>query len=515
MTALEHVRRADDNVFRALQTCFPADGRQRFVQDGDRIVTYGDIGPATARLANLLRESGVAKGDIVAGVLDKSPEAILLYLAVSRLGGVYLPVHIGLTPAEIDYVLTDAGPRITVCDPQHGAAMALAGRRFFTLDRQGAGSLMEDSRSLPATFDTASGRGEEPNALVYTSGTTGRPKGAIIPNGLVVWNALALADCWQITPADTILHANPMAYGLFGTTTPMIAGGGAIVLLPKFDAESVIAQLPSATIFAGVPTYYSRLLAHPGFDAASFGKIRLFITGSAPMRPDLFRDFERVTGHQLLDRYGSTEALIVSSNAADENREPNSSGRALPGSSIRIVDDAGKPVEQGTVGSIQIQQPFPFRGYLHAPEKTREAFTADGWFVSGDFGSVDGRGHMTVLGRGADLIITGGLNVYPKEVELAINRLENVGESAVIGVPHPDFGEAVVGVVQLTDPSAAFDTPGMLKDLKAEMAGYKVPKAITIVDQLPRNVLGKIMRTTLKEQFAGLFAPPGPSNGQT
>lgn len=504
--AAANVRRADDNVFRALEACFPEDGRRAFVEGADgRIVRYGDVAPATARLARRLRDGGVAKGDIVAGVLDKSPEAILLYLAVSRLGAVYLPIHIGLTPVEIDYVLTDAAPRMTVCDPAHGPAMERAGRRFLTLDRFGEGSLTDGSRSLPADLETESGRGDEPNALVYTSGTTGKPKGALLPNGLVIWNALALAESWGITPDDRILHANPMAYGLFGTTTPMIAGGGSIILLPKFDAESVIAKLPSATVFAGVPTYYSRLLAHPGFDAASFGGMRLFITGSAPMRPDLFRDFERVTGHQLLDRYGSTEALIVTSHAAAEIRAPNSSGQALPGSAVRIVDGAGQQVDVGTVGSIEIRQPFPFLGYLNAPEKTRESFSEDGWFISGDFGSLDQREHLTVLGRGADLIITGGLNVYPKEVELAINRLENIAESAVIGVPHPDFGEAVVGVVQLSDSAARVDTSRMLQDLKTQIAGYKVPKAITIVDQMPRNVLGKIQRTTLKERFAGLF----------
>jgi malonyl-CoA/methylmalonyl-CoA synthetase len=498
---------ADRNAYAGLSARFPQDGGRLFIENFDgRRVKYGEVDALTARMASALQSAGVKKGERVAGVLEKSPEGVLLYLAAGRVGAVYVPISTGLTAVEMGYILRDSNPRVLVCDPAWEAPLREAvsdiGARSWTLDATGGGSFVAAFSSAAASFHTAEGKGQDPNALVYTSGTTGQPKGAILTNGQVIWNAFALAGTWGITQDDVLLHANPMAFGLFGTTTPVIAGGAAMLLLPKFDAVQVIEALPRSTMFAGVPTYYTRLLDQPAFDHAKCKSMRLFICGSAPMRSDIFDEFTQRTGHVLLDRYGLTEALIVTSNLVQDARRPDTSGVPLPDSSLRAVDEYGKPVAAGQVGMIEIRQPWMFSGYLNAPEKSRAAFTDDGWFITGDFGRIDERGYVTVLGRGADLIISGGFNVYPKEVETCINKLPNVLESAVIGVPHRDYGEAVVAVVELKDKSAALDTASSIAQLKKELAGYKVPKRIEVIAAMPRNTLGKIQKKLLKEQFS-------------
>jgi malonyl-CoA/methylmalonyl-CoA synthetase len=488
----------DQNVYQALSQRFPTGANRLFIEGFDgRRVLYGEVDAITARMAQVLACEGVRKGDRVAGIVEKSPEGVLLYLAVCRMGAVYVPVSTGLTPVEVAYVLKDSEPRVVVADPSWESTP-----HTFTLDTHGGGSFTAACSQAQPQFDTPAGKGDEPNAIVYTSGTTGQPKGAVLTNGQVIWNAIALADTWKITPDDVLLHANPMAFGLFGTTTPVVAGGAAMKLLPKFDAQHVIDALPGSTMFAGVPTYYTRLLDNPAFDRALCAGMRLFICGSAPMRADVFQEFTDRTGHVLLDRYGLTEALIVTSNLVGDARRPDTSGLPLAGSKLRVLDEHGKPVAAGEVGMIEIWQPWMFSGYLHAPEKSRAAFSADGWFVTGDFGRVDERGYVTVLGRGTDLIITGGFNVYPKEVETCLNRLPNVVESAVVGVPNRDFGEAVVAVVELKDKSLAFDAAAATAALKKELAGYKVPKRIEVVDAMPRNTLGKIQKKLLKERYS-------------
>jgi malonyl-CoA/methylmalonyl-CoA synthetase len=495
----------DANVFGALFDDELPPGRIFLETSDGRAVRQGDVPSATARLAALLAAQGVSKGCLVGGILEKSPEAILLYLAVCRLGAIYLPIHIGLTDAEIAHIIHDAEPRLVVCDPARSAAVEAAGAtRILTLAADGSGSLTEQSRDLPGLTTLAPVAPDEPNAMVYTSGTTGRPKGALLSAGAVIWNARSLAASWEISPDDVLLHANPMAYGLFGTTTPAMAGGASMILLPKFETDAVIAHLPRATIFAGVPTYYSRLMADPRFDQALCSRMRLFITGSAPMRADAFEAFAARSGHRLLDRYGLTEALIATSNRVRSWRECDSSGPPLPGSSLRIVDGEGTEVPAGTVGMIELLQPYPFLGYWRDEAKTQAAFR-DGWFVTGDFGRVDAEGAVSVLGRGADLIITGGLNVYPKEVEVELNAWPGVAESAVIGVPHPDFGEAVMAVVQLADPAQAFDDAAALAALRTTLSGYKVPKRIVALAELPRNTLGKIQKNLLRQRFLGDF----------
>jgi malonyl-CoA/methylmalonyl-CoA synthetase len=498
---------ADRNAYAAFADCFPAPDHV-FIENYDgRTVTYGEVGRLTARMANLLGQLGIRPGDRVAGLLDKSPEGILLYLACCRAGAVYLPVHVDLTPPEVDYVLGDAEPALLVCRPDLAPRLrdwAAAGPRvLLTLDAAGGGSFMAALAGLAEDAPVHPACGADPNAIVYTSGTTGRPKGAVMTNGLVAWNALALARCWGITRDDVLLHANPMAFGLFGTTTPILAAGGRLRLLPKFQVDDVVAALPGCTMLAGVPTYYARLLDHPGFTRTLCASMRLFLTGSAPMRADLFDAFSAHTGHQLLDRYGMTEALIIASMPLEGPRRPDASGHALPGSALRVVDAEGKAVPPGTVGAIELRQPFPFAGYWRAPEKTAGTFR-DGWFVTGDFGRLGPDGALSVLGRGTELIITGGLNVYPKEVEAALNALPGVVESAAVGVPHPDFGEAVMAAVQLL-PGTTFDEAAARAALAAGLARYKVPKRIVPVEEMPRNTLGKIRKNLLQQRFAGLF----------
>ena len=512
MTPLADVARlADRNAYAAFASRFGAHLERRFVESFDgRTLSYGDVDRATAQIAGLLAKIGVRKGDRVAGLLEKSPEALLLYLAVARAGGVYMPISTGLRTTEIDYLLGDAMPRVAVCAPEYEhiveAAASNAGiERIYTLDATGAGSLRDEYASFDTSFAPLPCSARDGNAIVYTSGTTGQPKGAVITNGLAVWNAVVLSEWWHFSPEDVLLHANPPAFSIFGTTTPVLASGASMLLLPKFDAEAVVRLLPRSTVFAGVPTYYSRLLECASGTRAVCADMRLFITGSAPMRPDLFAAFRERTGHTLLDRYGLTELLLVTSNPVDAQRHAGDSGLPLPGVELRIVDEAGNAVADGETGAIEVRQPTMFAGYWNAPEKTAAAFRSDGYFVTGDMGTRNAQGHVVVLGRGAELVITGGLNVYPKEIENRINAFDNVAESAVIGVPHRDYGEAVLGVVQLHDTARGLDVKRLRDELRATLAGYKVPKAFVVVDQLPRNALGKIQKNLLKQRYAGTF----------
>jgi len=501
---------APGNAYAAFAARFPAPERL-FVENHDgRRLSYGEIDPWTARIANLLAALGLRPGDRVAGLLDKSPEGLLLYLGCCRAGMVYLPVHVELTGPEIDYILRDAEPRLVVCRPDLMPMLRAweregAGRHLLTLDAEAGGTFIAALRDQTDEAPVAPCGAADANAIVYTSGTTGKPKGAVITNGLVVWNAIALSEAWGMTRDDVLLHANPMAFGLFGTTTPVLAAGAGMKLLPKFQADAVVAALPGATMFSGVPTYYTRLLAQPGFGREACRSMRLFITGSAPMRADLFDAFRERTDHELLDRYGMTEALIITSMPLGGPRRPDASGVPLRGSELRVVDDAGVPVPRDIVGMIELRQPFPFGGYWRAPEKTTTAFRPDGWFITGDFGRIDPDGNLCVLGRGSELIISGGFNVYPKEVEAALNALPDVVDSAVIGVPHPEFGEAVIAVVQLAPDATGFSPDAARAILARELARYKVPKRIEATTELPRNTLGKIRKNVLTERYAGLF----------
>jgi malonyl-CoA/methylmalonyl-CoA synthetase len=505
------VRLADQNCYGAFAARFRRHHQRRFIESFDgRRFSYADLDRITAQMAGLISHHGVRKGDRVAGLLEKSPESIMLYLAVARAGAVYMPLSTALRGPEIEYLLRDATPRLAICAPEHaamleGLATDCGIERIHTLDATGGGSFCTEFQGRDTDFEPVPCTGQDANAIVYTSGTTGSPKGAIITNGLTVWNAVALSECWAFEPEDVLLHANPPAFSLFGTTTPVLASGASMLLLPKFDAAAVVRLLPSATVFAGVPTYYSRLLEREDFTARGCAHMRLFVTGSAPLRPDVFEAFYQRTGHVLLDRYGLTETLLVTSNTIRGQRLPGDSGLPLPGVDLRIVDEAGTPVAIGEIGAIEVRQPYIFKGYWRAPEKTKDAFRQDGFFITGDFGMRTERGHVVVLGRGTELIITGGLNVYPKEVENHINAFDNIAESAVIGIPHHDFGEGVVAIVQLRDSARNLDVDRLMDHLRSELTTYKVPKEVLVVDEMPRSVLGKIQKNVLKQQYADVF----------
>lgn len=486
-----------------------ADAGRPFIRQAEKPdISYADLDATTSRLAGALVAEGVTQGDVVAVLVEKSAQALMFYLALSRIGAVFLPVHTGLTLAEIAHILDDARPRLVLSDPAfQDAVERMTGYRPWTLDARGRGTLIDRALGAESMTEAADSPPEAPNALVYTSGTTGRPKGAWISNEQVVWNVRAIRDTWAITADDTLLHLNLMAYGIFATTLPMLAAGASILLVPDASTDQVLAALPRVTMMASVPTVYSRLLDDQRLDAKLCTSMRLFITGSAMMREDLFEAFHRRTGHKLLDRYGMTEALLITSNRADEERVAGNSGYPLPGCELRIRNAEGAAA-QGEVGLIEIRQAAPFRSYLNDPQKTREAFSPDGWFMTGDFGKLDEKGRLVVLGRGSDLIITGGLNVYPKEVENALNEIEGVADSAVIGVPHPQYGDAVFGVVELADGYrfSADDARGALRQV---LAGYKVPKHIESVVQLPRNALGKVKKSELRSRYVRHFDDSG------
>ena len=499
------------NVYELFRQRFPADHSRTFIDsDGGRICSYGDLEQTCGRYARLLRQLGVEKGDRVAGQVEKSAEAIFLYLAVLRIGAIFMPLTTAYRKAEMAYFLSDATPRVVVCDPQAEKMLGrMAGRcgvtHVLTLDGAGGGSLAENSRGLDADAPIVATEEADVCAIVYTSGTTGRPKGAMMTHGLTGWNAQALHQAWGWRPDDVLLHANPIATGLFGTTNLVLLNGSGMIFLPKFDAEAVIRLLPRATVFIGVPTYYVRLLAHSGFTTELCRHMRLFVTGSAPLLAETFHAFRERTGHTLLDRYGLTETLLLTSNPLVGERIPDTSGPPLPGVAVRIADAKGDSLPVGEIGMIEVKTPHMFTGYWGMPERVEADFRADGFFITGDQGRIVTNGYVSVVGRAKDVVISGGFNVYPKEVETFIDRVKGVLESAVIGVPHPDFGEAVTGVVVREPGEVRVDEETIIHHLKGEIANYKVAKRVFFVDELPRNVLGKVEKKVLRERYQDTF----------
>ncbi len=494
------------NVFGALRPKYFDSDAPFIRQMSGTVLSYGDMEQATERSAGALQSKAIGKGDVVAVLLDKSPEGLMLYLALARIGAVFLPVHSGLTDTEITHIFQDAKPKLSICDPRFEALVTpLLPQPPLTLDITGHGSFTDEAATAVPLATLADCDHEDPNALVYTSGTTGKPKGAWIGCGQVVWNISAVRDVWDVSSEDVLLHLNLMAFGIFATLLPIYAAGASIMFLPGSDIDGIVAAIPQATMLATVPTVYKRLLDAPEFTLERIRNMRLFITGSAPMRPDLFEAFHERTGHALLDRYGMTEALLITSNRAGEARLAENSGYPLPGSDIRLVQEDGRATLEGQVGMIQIRQPMPFRQYLNAPDKTAASFTDDGWMITGDFGRLDAAGRLTVLGRGSELIVTGGLNVYPKEVEELVNALPGVSETAVIGLPHPEYGEVVVAVIETAEPQLLPEPAEMRRLLRHSLAGYKVPKHFEIVAKFPRNALGKIKKSELRNQYMKHF----------
>lgn len=474
--------------------------------------THGDLEAASARYAGLLQRLDVHPGDRVAVQVEKSPEALCLYLACLRAGAIFLPLNSAYTEAELAYFIDDAEPRLVVCHPDAEAGLrALCDRagvaHLLTLGTEGDGSLPARAQDLPDTFDTLAVSEDDIAAMLYTSGTTGRPKGAMLSHRNLSWLAGTLARIWAFSRDDVLLHALPIfhGHGLFVSTNVVLTSGASMLFLPRFDAVEVCRLLPRATAMMGVPTFYNRLLRQPELDAGLCRHVRLFTSGSAPLLPETLRAFEARTGHRVLERYGTTEAGIVSSNPIDGERRPGAIGLPLPGLDTRVVDDEGNTLGTGEPGALLVRGPCVFRGYWNLPDKTREAFTADGFFRTGDIAQADAGGYLTLVGRESDMIISGGYNVYPREVEAVLDALGGIEESAVIGVPHPDFGEAVVALVRL-EPGARIAEADVREALRTELANYKVPKRVLVVDELPRNALGKIVKARLREGFRDVFS---------
>ena len=497
------------NLYALIEAHFP---REREVPciliPGGTVVNYGDLAQESARIANALMRAGCRPGDRVAVQADKHWQVLALYLACLRAGLVYLPLNTGYQKNELQFLFGDAQPRVVVCRPEAlGIVATIAGdATVLTIDAHG-GELGDRARSEPAAFVNAFSRPDDLAAILYTSGTTGRSKGASLTHRNLASNALALVEAWGFTRGDVVLHALPIyhVHGLFVAVHCTLLSGARLVWLPKFDAKEVIESLSLATVMMGVPTFYGRLLREPGTTRNACRNVRLFISGSAPLLPETFESFRERTGHTILERYGMTETGMISSNPLDGFRAAGTVGRPLPSIAVRIVDGAGEPCAPGVVGAVEVRGPNVFAGYWRMPEKTREEFTVDGWFRTGDVGEWVAGGkakdYLRLVGRAKDLIITGGLNVYPKEIEERIDALPGVVESAVIGVPDPDFGEAVTAVVVLAD-GCRIDEAEVIRTLKGEMASFKIPKRVHVVAELPRNAMGKVQKNVLRERFS-------------
>jgi malonyl-CoA/methylmalonyl-CoA synthetase len=489
-----------------------ADTRCIETADG-AVITYGDMERRSGRYADALVRLGVGPGDRVAVQVEKSIEVIFLYLGCVRAGAVFLPLNTAYTPAEIAYFLGDAEPRVFVCDPGRMGALvpvaATAGvTHTMTLGPDGRGTMAEAAAGASDRFADIARGPDDLAAILYTSGTTGRSKGAMLSHDNLASNALTLVDYWRFTREDVLIHALPVfhTHGLFVATNTLLLAGGAMLFLQKFDPDQVLALMPRATSLMGVPTFYVRLLQHPGLTKEATRGMRLFVSGSAPLLAETHREWQARTGHAILERYGMTETNMNTSNPYDGERIAGTVGFPLPGVELRVAEpESGKVLGTEEIGVIEVKGPNVFKGYWRMPEKTAQEFRADGFFITGDLGKVDARGYVHIVGRGKDLIITGGYNVYPKEVETEIDLIPGVIESAVIGLPHADFGEGVAAVV-VADPAKAPSEAEILQALEGRLARFKQPKRVMIVPELPRNTMGKVQKNVLRDTYAGLFA---------
>ena len=505
----------NQNLYSLLAAHFPqvAAAPCMILPDG-RVWTYGDVERASARMANLMVALGLQPGDRVAAQVEKTPESLVLYLASLRAGMVFLPLNPAYQRHELEYFLRDAQPGLFVCRPQiraladELAAGSGAATRctVLELDEAGRGSLIDAATPHADDFATVPRAKDDLAAILYTSGTTGRSKGAMLSHGNLAHNARTLHEYWHFQPNDVLLHMLPTfhVHGLFVACHTTLLNGSAMFFEPKFDAARVLRLLPQCTVMMGVPTFYVRLLHEPSFGRDACRNIRLFVSGSAPLLKETFDEFRTRTGHTILERYGMTEGGMFTSNPYDGERRGGTVGLPLPGTELRIVGADGTAVKAGVVGHIQVRGKNVFVGYWGMPEKTREEFTADGFFKTGDMGTWDADGYVVISGRSKDLVITGGLNVYPKEIEELIDAMPGVVESAVIGLPHPDFGEAVTAVVvrQNNPAGAALSEASIINAIKGELANFKVPKWVYLVDQLPRNAMGKVQKNVLRQQYS-------------
>jgi malonyl-CoA/methylmalonyl-CoA synthetase len=509
----------NSNLFAALRAAFPADLERTAIETADGpgaplYYTWRDLERGTAMLANLLRSLDLPEGARVAAQTDKSVEALMLYLAVLRAGCVYLPLNTAYQAGEIEYFIGNAEPSVVVCSGGNFGwvskiAFRAGTKNVFTLNDDRTGSLLDRAALMSDRHEVAQRGGDDLAAILYTSGTTGRSKGAMLTHANLLSNAHVLKDCWGWRADDVLIHALPIfhVHGLFVASHGALLAGAKMIWFARFEARAVIGRLPQATVFMGVPTLYVRMLAEPGLSRQACAHMRLFIAGSAPLLLETFTEWVARTGHTILERYGMSETIMLTSNPYDPKqgeRRGGTVGLPLPGVSLRVRDDKGQPLRSGDIGHIEVKGPNVFKGYWRMPEKTADEFTTDLWFKTGDVGKIGDDGYVTIVGRSKDLIISGGYNVYPAEVEECINQMPGVAESAVIGVPHADFGEAVVAVV-VPKPGAALDGAALGAELKTRIANFKVPKAVFVVHDLPRNAMGKVQKNLIREQHQALF----------
>ncbi|MGH8857238.1 MAG: malonate--CoA ligase [Polaromonas sp.] len=502
------------NLFAALRAAFPASLDTVAIEtDNGLSYSWRDLERATAMMANLLGSLGLPLGARVAVQVEKSVEALMLYLATLRAGYVFLPLNTAYQSAEIEYFIGNAEPAVVVCSSKNFGwvskiAFQAGTQNVFTLDDDRSGSLLDRAAHCSDRHEVAHKQADDLAAILYTSGTTGRSKGAMLSHGNMLSNARVLKDYWGWKAGDVLIHALPIfhVHGLFVAIHGALINGSKMIWLSRFDPKLVVKKLPEATVFMGVPTLYVRLLAEPGLNREACRNMRLFIAGSAPLLIETFNEWQQRTGHTILERYGMSETIMLSSNPYQGGeRRGGTVGLALPGVSLRVQGDDGQPLPVGEIGGLQVKGPNVFQGYWRMPEKTREEFTADGYFKTGDVGKLDERGYITIVGRSKDLIISGGYNVYPAEIEGYINDLPGVAESALVGVPHPDFGEAGVAVV-IPKPGATLDAGQIVVALKSRLANFKIPKQCFVVSELPRNTMGKVQKNLLREQYKALFA---------
>ena len=500
------------NLYSLFLEHFPEKANAIFLEDVDgQNLTYAELHRRSGQMLNLLQKKGVYKGCRVVVQVEKSIDAVVLYLACLRAGAVYIPLNTAYTSAELAYFLGDASPQLFVCTParrkelkriaeKHGVAEIL------TLGMTAEGELMDALACIPESDEIVDVAEDDLAAILYTSGTTGRSKGAMLSHNNLAANAQVLFDYWHWQDDDVLLHALPIfhVHGLFVALHCVLLGGSKVIFMPRFDVDTVIEKLPESTVMMGIPTFYTRLLERDNFTAEVCRGMRLFISGSAPLLAETHREFELRSGHKILERYGMTETGMITSNPYDGERIEGTVGFPLPGISVRVADDEGRELTHGEVGVLETTGPNVFSGYWQLPEKTAEEFRPDGWFITGDIAQIDEQNRVTIIGRAKDVIISGGFNVYPKEVEAEIDDLAGVMESAVVAVPHSDFGEAVVAVV-IADGSIEITQQSILDALRDRLAKFKQPKKILILDRLPRNSMGKVQKNILRDTYRELF----------
>ena len=523
---------ANENLYAVIKHRFPNELDSICIETHEGLTySWRDLHLASGCIAHWLGSLGLRPNDRVVVQVEKSPECLMLYLATLRAGLVYLPLNTAYQRAEIEYFLADAEPDVMVCTPGRRREIGPLAKRakcrhLHTLGEARDGSLLQVATPYADAFQTRIRGSDDLAAILYTSGTTGRSKGAMLSHGNLASNALTLDEFWGFAAEratgrqDVLLHALPLfhVHGLFVASHAALLAGARTLLLSKFDVAQVLERLSRSTVFMGVPTYYTRLLAESTFDRTRCAGMRLFVSGSAPLLAETHREFEQRSGHRILERYGMSETVMLVSNpyfAERGARVAGTVGVPLPGVGVRIVRDDGTACPIGEIGHVQVRGPNVFSGYWRMPEKTEEEFTADGWFKTGDVGHFGGAGvpdnYLALVGRSKDLIISGGYNVYPKEIEGYIDEMPNVVESAVIGLPHPDFGEAVAAVV-VTRHAGALDASGVIEGLKGRIANYKVPKRVFVVEELPRNTMGKVQKNVLRDRYKSTFTPPSRSS---